>query len=42
MATSVAATSARYADYVNPQWVRLLELLDMNVSYSRCLGAELS
>jgi ornithine--oxo-acid transaminase len=30
-----------YADHVNPQWVRLLNLLDMNVSYDRCVGAEL-
>ena len=30
-----------YADYVNPQWVKLLSLLEMNVSYERCLGAEL-
>ena len=30
-----------YADHVNPQWVRLLKLLQMNVRYERCLGAEL-
>ncbi|MGC2697864.1 MAG: aminotransferase class III-fold pyridoxal phosphate-dependent enzyme, partial [Candidatus Angelobacter sp.] len=30
-----------YADHVNPQWVRLLSLLDMNVRYTRCAGAEL-
>src|SRR6202790_5847420 len=30
-----------YSDYVNPQWVALLELLDMNVRYVRCEGAEL-
>ncbi len=34
------ATNA-YADHVNPQWVKLLSLLDMNVSYERCVGAEL-
>jgi ornithine--oxo-acid transaminase len=34
------ATDA-YADHVNPQWVKLLGLLEMNVSYERCLGAEL-
>jgi ornithine--oxo-acid transaminase len=34
------ATSA-YADHVNPQWVKLLNLLDMNVGYERCVGAEL-
>ena len=31
----------RYARNVNPQWVRLLKLLQMNVEYERCLGAEL-
>ncbi|HEY6292070.1 MAG TPA: aspartate aminotransferase family protein [Terriglobia bacterium] len=30
-----------YADHVNPQWVRLLNLLQMNVRYERCIGAEL-
>lgn len=30
-----------YADHVNPQWVRLLDLLQMNVRYERCSGAEL-
>src|SRR5436853_406907 len=30
-----------YADYVNPQWVKLLRLLEMNVSYEQCAGAEL-
>jgi ornithine--oxo-acid transaminase len=30
-----------YSDYVNPQWVALLDLLDMNVRYERCEGAEL-
>jgi ornithine--oxo-acid transaminase len=34
------ATNA-YADYVNPHWVKLLSLLDMHVSYEKCLGAEL-
>src|ERR1700675_695592 len=34
------ATDA-YADHVNPQWVKLLNLLEMNVSYERCCGAEL-
>lgn len=41
MATTVASASARYADYVNPQWVRLLDLLGMNVRYRQCVGAEL-
>ncbi len=35
------ATSTSYSDYVNPQWVALLDLLDMNMRYSRCEGAEL-
>jgi ornithine--oxo-acid transaminase len=30
-----------YADYVNPEWVRLLDLLGMNVRYLRCAGSEL-
>ncbi len=30
-----------YAEHVNPQWVKLLSLLEMNVSYERCVGAEL-
>jgi ornithine--oxo-acid transaminase len=34
------ATDA-YADHVNPQWVKLLNLLEMNVAYERCAGAEL-
>ena len=34
------ATDA-YADHVNPQWVKLLNLLEMNVAYERCVGAEL-
>jgi ornithine--oxo-acid transaminase len=41
MSTAVATTSASYADYVNPQWVRLLDLLQMNVQYTHCAGAEL-
>lgn len=30
-----------YADHVNPQWVKLLSLLEMNVGYEQCIGAEL-
>ena len=30
-----------YERYVNPQWVRLLDVLRMNVEYTRCVGAEL-
>jgi ornithine--oxo-acid transaminase len=33
--------TAAYADHVNPQWVKLLDLLEMNASYERCRGAEL-
>ncbi len=33
--------SERYAKYVNPQWVKLLDLLGMDVQYERCLGTEL-
>jgi ornithine--oxo-acid transaminase len=33
--------SRAYQDYVNPQWVALLNLLDMNVEYDRCSGCEL-
>ncbi|MGC1452903.1 MAG: aspartate aminotransferase family protein [Candidatus Sulfotelmatobacter sp.] len=36
-----ASTSERYAKRVNPEWVRLLDLLQMNVRYERCVGAEL-
>ncbi len=37
----LVATRSSYAEHVNPQWVRLLDLLDMNVRYERCTGAEL-
>jgi ornithine--oxo-acid transaminase len=33
--------SERYAERVNREWVRLLDLLQMNVRYERCVGAEL-
>lgn len=39
--TAAASSTATYSEYVNPQWVRLLALLDMNVRYERCEGAEL-
>jgi ornithine--oxo-acid transaminase len=38
---STALLSSSYSDYVNPQWVSLLNLLDMNARYERCLGTEL-
>ena len=41
MRQSTLATQSSYAESVNPQWVRLLDLLGMNVRYERCQGAEL-
>src|SRR5215469_8708664 len=38
---TLEATTPAYADYVNPQWVRLLNLLQMNVRYPHCVGTEL-
>ena len=38
---AVARSEALYSSHVNPQWARLLSLLDMNVRYTRCVGAEL-
>ena len=35
------AAAIRYDRFVNPQWSRLLDILQMNVSYARCFGAEL-
>ncbi len=37
----VSALDRVYAECVNPQWVRLLNLLQMNVRYERCTGVEL-
>src|SRR4029077_201747 len=34
-------TTSNYKEYVNPQWVALLNLLGMNVEYERCVGCEL-
>jgi ornithine--oxo-acid transaminase len=46
MATNTAppplTATADYSEHVNPQWVRLLDLLQMNVRYERCTGAELT
>jgi ornithine--oxo-acid transaminase len=36
----VISTDA-YSEHVNPLWVKLLSLLEKNVSYERCLGAVL-
>jgi len=38
---AVVAAGSKYAEYVNPQWVRLLDLLELNVRYQQCTGAEL-
>lgn len=37
----LSSMSPAYADYVNPEWVRLLDLLGMNVRYRSCRGTEL-
>jgi ornithine--oxo-acid transaminase len=37
----VSTATSNYQEYVNPQWVTLLNLLGMNVEYERCLGSEL-
>ena len=37
----VKPTPNLYAQHVNPQWARLLDVLQMNVRYVRCQGAEL-
>src|SRR5579871_4899029 len=42
LACSVAADEAvLYRDYVNPEWSRLLSVLQMDVRYDHCAGAEL-
>jgi len=46
MANTLPAQSATdgmelYDKYVNPQWVRLLDVLQLKVRYRRCAGAEL-
>jgi ornithine--oxo-acid transaminase len=35
------SSNSNYQEYVNPQWVTLLNLLGMNVEYDRCVGCEL-
>ena len=40
-ARTASANQSSYERYVNPQWVRLLDVLGMNVHYATCLGAEL-
>jgi ornithine--oxo-acid transaminase len=39
--TVTTAAQSLYQDRVNPQWVRLLNVLQLNVRYKRCLGSEL-
>ena len=39
--TAVESGVSSYSTHVNPQWVRLLDLLEMNVEYERCEGSEL-
>src|SRR6476660_1450679 len=41
MPTAERLASGAYSDHVNPQWVKLLRLLEMNLSYERCVGTEL-
>src|SRR6266404_1433673 len=41
MAAAALASCPPYSSHVNPQWVRLLNVLEMNVRYERCAGAEL-
>src|SRR5437879_152827 len=35
------ATDSLYRDCVNPEWAHLLNVLQMDASYDRCIGAEL-
>src|SRR6185312_17127425 len=41
MPTAERPATEAYSDHVNPQWVKLLRLLEMNLSYERCVGTEL-
>jgi ornithine--oxo-acid transaminase len=41
MRTLERSRTNAYVDHVNPQWVKLLSLLEMNVCYECCLGTEL-
>jgi ornithine--oxo-acid transaminase len=36
-----SSSDTAYRNFVNPEWVRLLGLLGMNIKYRRCLGTEL-
>jgi len=35
------STDCHYSRHVNPQWVKLLNVLELAVSYDRCIGSEL-
>jgi ornithine--oxo-acid transaminase len=39
--SAARSLSSSYKEYVNPQWVALLNILDMNVRYQRCADSEL-
>ena len=39
--TSVPSLDGLYSDHVNPQWVKLLNILQMNAQYERCIASEL-
>jgi ornithine--oxo-acid transaminase len=41
MPTTERLATDAYSDHVNPEWVKLLGLLEMNVRYDRCEGTEL-
>ncbi len=40
LAESIAA-DCLYSQHVNPEWVKLLNVLELSVRYEKCLGAEL-
>lgn len=42
MPTQSALTDVDYIEHVNPQWVRLLDLLTLNLKYTQCVGSELT
>src|SRR5437660_9895268 len=41
MTVAAPAVCPPYSSHVNPQWGRLLNVLEMNVRYERCAGAKL-
>jgi len=40
-ATTIPSLDSLYRDHVNPQWVKLLDILQMNAHYERCVASEL-